>query len=84
MGARSAENFLIYQLIFINKFLSNVRAQRGKFFNISIDFYILKFEFKNGQRAMRFTIVKLLFSARSPPSKISIPEHSLRPRRAGI
>ena len=48
-------------MIFLKKFLSNGRAQRGKFFNISIDFL---------QGAMHFTIVKLPFSARSPPAQI--------------
>ena len=37
MGARSAENFLIYQLIFLNKFLTNGRAQRGKFLYLCVD-----------------------------------------------
>ena len=126
MGARSAENVLIYQLIFLNRFLTNRRAQRGNFFNISIDFlktnsyqmgarsagnfliYQLIFwifffvekkilrvdsiqktfgrdafyycktaffckiapHFKKHSAAMHFTIVKLPFSARSPPAQI--------------
>ena len=37
MGARSAEKFLIYQLIFLNKFLTNRHAQRGKFLNLCVD-----------------------------------------------
>ena len=37
MGARSAEMFFIYQLIFLNKFLTNGRAQRGKFLYLCVD-----------------------------------------------
>ena len=77
MGARSAENFLIYQLIFINNFLSNGRAQRGKFLIYQLIFKINSFfvekkyyasiQFKKHSAAMRFLLVKLVFSARSPP-----------------
>ena len=45
MGARSAEIFLIYQLIFLNKFLTNGRAQRGKFLATSLIFHDFLEEF---------------------------------------
>ena len=55
MGARSAENFLIYQLIFLNKFFLCVEKNYASI------------QFKKHLAAMRFILVKLLFSARSPP-----------------
>ena len=55
MGARSAENFLIYQLIFLNKFFLCVEKKYASI------------QFKKHSAAMRFLLVKLVFSARSPP-----------------